>query len=414
MREGLWFIPVLSVAAAIGAAAALMAVDRAWPDLPNAFRGDASSAQGLLATIATSTVTVTTLVLSITIVALQLASQQFSPRVMRTFFRDQGTKVSLGIFLATAAYSLFVLRAVVPQGESRPEFVPAVSVTVAFVLAITTLLTFVYYVNHVSHSIRVVHIIDAVAAETRAVIAELPEDDHGDEEVGWPSRPADLVLGSDQPPGVLTVIDEDDLVELAEQCRARIRFLRRVGDHLPSGIALAEVWFDDQGSTGRDLRRLTRYTGIGHERTMTQDAAFGFRQLVDIAEKALSPAVNDPTTAVQCTDRIHDLLRRLALRHDAEGIYRDHSGTARLVVPQYCWEDYMRLAFDEIRQYGAGSLQVHQRLRAAIDDLLTVVVDQPERIEALTAQAQMLDRCAAANFADACDRERASTPQLAG
>lgn len=437
LRDGLWLIPILAIATAMAIATVLMVVDRTWPDLPSAFHGDASSAQDLLSTIATSTVTVTTLVLSITIVALQLASQQFSPRVMRTFFRDRGTKFSLGIFLATAVYALFVLRAVVPRGQGRSEFVPGESISVAFALAVTALVTFVYYLNHVSHAIRVVHIIEAVAHETGAVIDDLPAPDEGDQgghdldgatarsdntsgsgdgvgAGGWPQRAADAVLCSDQPAGVLIVIDEDDFVDLARRCRVRIGFLRRVGDYLPRGLPLAEVWSDDGGPVELETGELLRYTGIGRERTMSQDAAFGFRQLVDIAEKALSPALNDPTTAVQCIDRLHDLLRRLAVRPDADGVYRDGDGQVRLVVPQYGWEDYVRLAFDEIRHYGAGSVQVHQRLRATIEDLLTVVTGEPQRIEALAAQSQMLDRSAAVNFADDQDRQRASTPHLAG
>ena len=420
VQGGLWFIPLVGIVLAIAAGAILMQVDRTWPDLPSLFHGDASSAQDLLSTIATSTVALTTLVLSITIVALQLASQQFSPRVMRTFFRDRGTKVSLGIFVSTAVYALFVLRSVVPRSSSVHPFVPGVTISVAYLLALATLVTFVYYLDHVTHEIRVVHIIDAVAAETRAVIHQIPGGDRTGaepgpaERVGWPDRPPDLVLCSEQPPGVLVVIDEDDLIALAEQCRVRIQILRRVGDYLPSGIPLAEVWSDDGRPPTITHADLTRFTGIGHERSMTQDVAFGFRQLVDIAEKALSPALNDPTTAVQAIDRIHDLLRRLAKCRDAIDFYADDTGTVRLMVPQYRWENFVHLGFDEIRQYGGDSLQVHQRLRAAIEDLVTVVADDPERTEALQVELRALDRTAAANFPDPHDLDRARTPHLAG
>lgn len=431
VRNGLWLIPTMAIAMSVLLATALMAADRAWPDLPTVFHGDSSSAQSLLSTIATATVTMTTLVLSITIVALQLASQQFSPRVMRTFFRDTGTKVSLGLFLAPAVYALFVLRAVVPGGGDQEPFVPKAAISVAFILAVMALLTFVYYLDHVTHAIRVVHIIDAVAAESRAAIDELIEtehrseqfrrramDDHPEKVDDWPDRPADRMLCSEQPPGVLINLDEDDLVHLAVRRGVRIRFLRRVGDHLPSGIALAEVWSDGAGDNGEsnmiEAAELVRLTGLGHERTMSQDVAFGFRQLVDIAEKALSPALNDPTTAVQSIDRIHDLLRRLARWPDAQGVYRDAAGIDRLAVPQYHWEDYVRLGFDEIRQYGHDSVQVHQRLRATIADLATMVADDPTRQEALHLQTAMLDRSAAASFTDPEDQARACRPHLAG
>ena len=415
VRSGLWLIPLVSMAAAVGLAALLALVDEHWPDLPSAFHGDASSAQDLLSTIATVTTTVTTLVLSITIVALQLASQQFSPRVMRTFFRDTGTKVSLGIFLATTVYALFVLRGVVPRGLGKTEFVPGVSITVAFGLTVLTLLTFVYYLNHVTHAIRVVHILDAVAAETRVLVGALPAAAPDQVRAGdLPDREADLVLGSDQRPGVLVLIDEDDVVSLAERQGVRLRFLRRVGDHLPSGIPLVEVWSDDGDAPQITARELVRFTGIANERTMGQDIAFGFRQLVDIAEKALSPALNDPTTAVQAIDRIHDLLRRLALKPDADGRYRGGDGTVRLTVPMYRWPDYARLAFDEIRHYGADSVQVHQRLRAALDDLATVVADTPDRRAVIDGQLRALDRSADAQFPYAVDRQRAGVAHLAG
>lgn len=412
LRSGLWFIPAVMVLVVAVVASVLISVERSHPDLPLGFGGDASSAQDLLATIAASTLTMATLVLSITIVALQLASQQFSPRVMRTFLRDTGTKVALGVFLATTVYALLVLRQVLPESDERPEFVPGLAVSVAFGLTLGALGAFVYYLNHVAHSIRAVHIMEAVAAETRGAIRDLAFDGEvlGPDE--WPDRPADAVISSEQPPGALVGIDENDLVFLAERHGARIRLLVHVGDYLPSGMPLAEVW-SDEGPVGVTGAEVLRHVGLGRERTMRQDVAFGFRQLVDMAEKALSPAINDPTTAVQGIDRIHDLLRRLALRPDPPGVYRDGTGTPRLTVPIHGWDELVHLSFDEIRQYGGGALQVQQRLRGVLDDLRTVVAADPSRVAALDTQRRLLDRAAAEHFTEPEDRARAGAATLA-
>jgi uncharacterized membrane protein len=407
IRNGLWFIPAMMVLAVCIIGRAIAQVDEHVVTIPGAFRGDASSAQTLLATIAASTLTMTTLVVSITIVALQLASQQFSPRVMRTFFRDTGTKVALGVFLSTTVYALLVLRIVIPQDQDQAEYVPAISVTVGFVLMLCSLGAFLYYLNHVAHSIRAVHIMESVAAETRRAIRDRhsPADHLAPGE--WPDRPPDAVLTAEQPPGAIVGIDKDDLVLLAQRQRVTVEILVHVGDYVPSGIALARVWSDDGGVPLTAPGDITRHIGLGRERTMRQDVAFGFRQLVDMAEKALSPAVNDPTTASQAIDRIHDLLRRIALAPDPCPLYRDGDGTARVLIPVHDWPEIVHLAFDEIRRYGTDSLQVHRLLRHLLDDLTEIVADQPERLAPLVEQRDLLDRAAERAFADPEDRLRA-------
>lgn len=414
IRGGLWFIPLVTVLVASGLATALVRLDEGNLPAPMAFRGDASSARELLTTIAASTLSMTTLVVSITIVALQLASQQFSPRVMRTFFRDTGTKVSLGIFLSTTVYSLMILRVVQPAGPGRDEYVPTFSVTVAFVLMLAALVTFLYFVNHVAHSIRAVHIMEAVAAETRQAVRDLPMADPALPDDDWPVRPPDRVLASEQPPGVLLGVDENDLVELAHRERVCFRVLVEVGDYLPSQMPLVEVWSDEgPGSpVTLEVADVVRYVGVGRERTMRQDVAFGFRQLVDMAEKALSPGINDPTTAVQALGRIHDLLRRLAAQPDPRRIHRDADGVPRLYLPEHGFAEWVHEAFDEVRLYGAGSLQIHRELRRIIADLLRVVDGQPEREAALREQLHLLDRAAARAFDDPEDRLRAGARNL--
>ena len=407
IRNGLWFIPSAMVLATVVLGRIIAEVDDHAVELPGEFGGDASSAQTLLATVAASTLTMTTLVLSITIVALQLASQQFSPRVMRTFFRDSGTKVALGVFLSTTVYALLVLRIVIPEDGATPEYVPGISVAIAFGLMLCSLGAFLYYLNHVAHSIRAVHIMEAVAAETRRAIRDRHVSDVRLGPGEWPDREPDLVIASEQPPGAVVGIDEDDLVRLAVRQRVRIELIPHVGDYLPSMIPLARVWSDDGTVPATTAGDITRFIGLGRERTMRQDVAFGFRQLVDMAEKALSPAVNDPTTATQAVDRIHDLLRRIAVTPEPCPVYRDATGDARLIVPVHGWDEIVHLAFDEVRRYGPESLQIHRILRAMVDDLSRAVADRPERRAVLELQQSLLDRSLERNFADEEDRARA-------
>ncbi len=412
VRDSLGVIPAGCVLASIVLAIVLRQVDVAVQDDPARilFEGDPSAAQSLLGTIATSILALTTLVISVTVVALQLASQQFSPRVLRTFFRDTGTKVALGIFTGTFMYSLTVLRQV-HAADTAPEFVPRISIDVALGLVLLSLGAFVYYVNHVVHAIRIVSIIDSVAAETRAAIREVhvPGPAPAPDEV--PDRPPDLRVAFDHRPGTLVTIDEDDLVRVAREHRCLIRLVPRMGEYVASGVPLAEVWGDDgRGPDGAVDHDLMSHVGLNRERTMHQDVAFGFRQLVDIAEKALSPAVNDPTTACEALDRIHDLLRRVATAPRPSGYHRDHEGTLRLVHPVVTWPALVGLACDEVRTYGGGSLQVQRHMRSLLDDLLGVVAD--ELRPPLERQVRLLDRAADAAFPDPDERATVHLPAV--
>lgn len=409
VRNGLWVIPLAFVVGAIVLALALHRVDRRLdPDqLELLFDGDTASAQSLLSTIAGTVMTFTSLVISVTLVALQLASQQFSPRVLRTFFRDTGTKVALGLFVGTFVYNLTVLRQIEPSADAG---VPRLSITVAFVLVVVSLGTFVWFVDHVVHAIRIVSIVDAVAAETRAAIREVHVEGEPPAPEEVPDRPPDLVLRSERAPGAITTVDEDDLVAVAARHRCLLRLVPRVGEYVPSAAPLVEVWSDDGAALAISPADVLPHVGLHRERTMTQDVAFGFRQLVDIAEKALSPAVNDPTTAVQVLDRIHDLLRRIAVAPAPSGYHRDGSGRLRLVLPVAQWPSLVELACDEIRLYGGGSHQVQRKMRAMLDDLATVV-DEPRR-EPLERQRRLLDAAVDRHFADDEDRASVRTPRF--
>jgi uncharacterized membrane protein len=365
------------------------------------------SARQVLAVIAGSTIAFTGTVFSITIVALQLASTQFSPRVLRAFLRDRASQHCFGTFVATALYSLMVLREVGAVGME----VPGLAVSGAFVLIVASIFAFVFLVHHVAQSVRAVSIIDAVAAEARRSIdanhpATATDPFAGEPVPGGSPR---QVIGLDRGPGVLLGLDEDDLVAVARRHGCVLEVVPYVGDFVPTGAPVVRVHGGDGEVPAGDV---LDHLGIGPERTLYQDSAFGIRQLVDMAEKALSPAVNDPTTAVQCLDRIHDLLRRIATRPLASGRFGDEDGRLRLVVPQVTWEDYVHLGLDEIRLFGIGSLQVPRRLRAALDDLLTVA--PPGRRRVLEEQLTALDRAVVRAYPEPDERARALQPDLQG
>ena len=403
LRSSLWFIPALCEFAVVVLAVATTEVDRhAGPQghVVFAFSGGPQSAQIILSTIAASMITFTGLVFSIIIVVLQLASGQFSPRVLRTFLRDRTSQFALGVFVATFTYALVVLRSIRLTTPTSAPFVPGLSISVAFALVLFSLGVFVNYIHHIAQSIRVVSIIDSVANETRRLINELYPRNVD------PSTSMELPHGIGQPrmigaprAGVVLDMDKMGLVQVASNNDAVIELIPAVGDFVPKGAPLILVWDGDQLLPDEEA---TALIDLGIERTMQQDVAFGLRQIVDIAERALSPAVNDPTTAVQAVDRIHDLLRQLADRPFPPGSLGDREGHVRLTFPTATWEGYVELGVQEIRQYGSGSLQVARRLRAMLEDLLTVA-PEPRRA-ALRTQLAELDAAVRRGFRDPADQ----------
>jgi uncharacterized membrane protein len=396
LRTGLWFVPGLFVLGAVALAVVTTWIDHRVDGLPNwlAFSGGPTSAQQILVTIAASMMTFTGLVFTISVVVLQLASSQFSPRVLRTFLRDRGSQVPLGIFTATFVYAMIVM-VQVRVGTIGPVFVPGLSITVSFVMVMCSLVAFVYFVNHVAQSIRVARIIESVAAETRAVIDAV----HDRRDLVTP--PVDLdpgecrqVITLDRHGGVLAGLDIEGIIELARRHDCLLWLVRDVGDFVTEDSALFEVY----GASGVPPHDVLRQVDIARERSMRQDPAYGFRQLVDIAEKALSPALNDPTTAVQAIDRLHDLLGRVARRGTPSGVYEDNDGAVRFIRPVMSWPGYVALAFEEIRDYGGSSIQVQRRLRSAIDELLDIVPDDLR--PPLERQQRLLAQSAARYFSD--------------
>ena len=370
LRSMFWLVPAACAAVAIGAAVGLVALDQALGPVSTGvlFPGPPEGARSFLSSITQAMIAFTGLVFSITIVVLQLTSGQFSPRVLRTFLRDRAIQFALGVFVSTFVYAIVVQRAVTGSVGHDP-FVPRIAVTGAFVLVLASVGLFIFYIHHVANMIRVATIVTTLGAESR----ELLERRYS---AGQPAAgpapglgPAGHTVAAARA-GVLVSVNEAALVRLACQAGCVVELAARVGDFLPQGAPLARIHPDgDQAGPGIDEARLLGEVAQDTERTMEQDLAFGFRQLVDIAERALSPATNDPTTACQALDMLHDLLRRLSVRHLPTGRLTGPDGSLRLIVPQYGFAELADLAIGEIWRYGADAAQVPGRITAMLADL---------------------------------------------
>lgn len=369
LRSTLWFVPALIVIFAIVLAVALIQADASVQGMrladrwPRVFGSSADGARELLSTIAGSMMTVVGVTFSITVVALVLAASQYTPRVLRNFMRDRSNQIVLGTFVGVFAYCLVVLRTI-RGGES--EFVPAIAVLGAVLLAIMAIGFLIYFIHHIAESIQASQIVRAAANETLHAVDRL-----------FPTRLGAAPKGSDadaaQPPpalqpwtsvpaetsGYVQAIDMEALYALACERRLVLKMEKGVGEFVIEGLALALV-----GGIAPDrelFAELNSAYTIGHDRTVHQDPSFGIRQIVDVALKALSPGINDSTTAVNCVDFLGAILVRLATRH-IESRFRADGDELRIIARSRNFESMLRGAFDEIRQNAEGNSAVLQRL----------------------------------------------------
>lgn len=363
LRTGFWAVPALCVLLAVGLALAMVEVDRARDErlLGLTFGAGPDGAREVLSAITTSMITFTGLVFSITIVVLQLTSSQFSPRVLRTFLRDRQTQWSLGVFVATFVYAVMVLRTV--DGSDGSRFVPGLATTLGVVLLLLSVGVFIAYIHHVATAIQVSSLIRAVGEETRSAIERLLQDPPPSRPPPSLSAPARVLPSTTY--GVVTSVDVPALVALASRADVVLVLRPALGQFVPKGGGLLEVHGDGTFTEDAAVDAVTQ----GKDRTMQQDVAFGFRQLVDVAERALSPGINDPTTAVQALDELHDLLRRLVVRTLPNGVHVDDGDRIRLVTQPLRVRDVLHLALDEIDQYGAEAIQVQDRIGVLLREL---------------------------------------------
>lgn len=420
-RSQLWPLPTAAVVLAVVVGVGLPRLDAALGDVVSddvagyLFDGGADAARAVLTTIAGSLITVTALTFSLTVVTLQLASSQFSPRLLRTFTSDRIVQSTLALLLATFVYALTVMRTVGSEVGGQAGFVPQLSVTLAYVLTVASVLMLVGFLSHLVRELRVETMLrDVHRVASRTIEATLPP--ASDEEPAAPVVPAGSAPLIATNSGFLTSVDEAALLEAAVRGRARISIDREPGSSLVAGTPLGRLWAED-GADPLDGERLeqvqeaaARAVRTGVERTAAEDIAYGLRQLTDVAVKALSPGINDPTTAIHALSHSSALLCELAAADPRPRVRSDEQGTVRVVLATPTLADLLDLAISQPRRYGAGDPAVLARLITLLSELAWSS-PRPEHRRAVAQQLERLRRTVAEQHFD--DVERADLAALA-
>ena len=355
------------------------------------FGGGADAARTVLDAIASSLITVTSLTFSLTVVTLQLASSQFSPRLLRTFTRDRFVHVTLAVFLATFTFALTVLRSVRSASETAggtSAVVPQISVTLAFVLAIASVVSLVLFLAHLAREIRVETMLATVHTSARDTADRLhPRREGGSlpPPVTVAAPPSNAVVLPAASSGFLDRVDDRALYEAACELDVTVAVIRLPGASVVAGTPLAHLWTTRNGATllpdavQRMQETLDAAVVVSTERTEEEDVAFGLRQLTDVAAKALSPGVNDPTTAVHALGHSSAFLCELVGRDLGDRVLSDEDGTVRVVLTRPSLPDLLDLGLTQPRRYGAADPLVLGRIADLLHELAWVCTSTGRR-----------------------------------
>jgi len=404
LRSSFWFMPFLMVAGSIAFAVVLIEVDSAGSDRwmsqwPRIFGIGAEGARQMLSTLAGSMMTVMGITFSMTLLALVLASSQYTSRILRNFMRSRVTQFTLGVFASTFAYCLIVLRTIRSSG-GVDEFVPSLAVFFAFVMSLGGVGVLIYFIHHIALSIQASSIIASVAQETNASIdrmlpkeldQESDEDEHRNheslDERDWYPVPA-------AESGYIQSVDNDALLHQAEHSRSIVRMEHGIGAFVVQNtplVSLTLTYSPDRTT----IDALRAAYSIGRHRTVDQDPAFGIRQIVDMAIKALSPGINDTSTAVMCVDYLTSILARLVSRQFPP-VRRYEGDTLRVVAIVPSFEGLLCEAFDQIRDSAEVNVAILARILGALDTIGSLTIRR-SHIRALDEQVQLIaelvDRC---------------------
>ena len=412
LRTNLWLVPTLEVAGSVVLFAVTHTLDRAVyrGDIglpPWAISGTADAARQILTALAAAVITVIGVVFSVMIVALTLASTQFGPRMLRNFMRDRGTQWTLGTFVATFVYAIQALVAIGPGPHG--DFVPHISITTTLGLVVVDLGVLIYFIHHIAVQIQLPQVVASIAGDvSKAIAIETPTTPHRVAERGL--SVAELLTRMEEAPGVvkashsgyLQYVRHSTLVRIAASTNSVIHLIYRPGHFLVSGRTLAVVWPAE--AAPQVARALQRAHLSGPYRSLSQDIAFGIDQLVEIAIRALSAAVNDTFTALTCIDWIGDSLRKIALAWRPEQVHRDNQGYIRLITTQVTFDRLVQRAFEKIRQASGGMPAVMIRCL----DALTEIREQaplPSQHRVLMEQAEMIRTLCLETVPEKADRE---------
>ena len=410
LRTSLWFVPALEVGAAIVLFAGTIVVDRGAYHgdftLPGwVISGSADAARQILTTIAAAIITVVGVVFSIILVTLTLASTQFGPRMLRNFIRDRGTQVTLGTFVATFVYAVLVLASI--GVGSHGEFVPHVSVTVTLALMVVDLAVLIYFIHHTAVSIQLPQVIASIAADLTEAIEEQGSGNAEHPKAG--PTASELVSRTEEggavllapASGYLQYIKVQDLVRLATQADAVINLEYRPGHFIVRGHRFAAVWPAEAAPLVRQA--LGRAHIVGPHRTLSQDVSFGIDQLVEIALRALSAAVNDTFTALTCIDWLGENLCKIVAQWHPARVHRDDRGYIRVIAAEPSYDRLVQRSFEKLRQSSLGQPAVMIRMLDALARIMAETTSEGQR-RVLLEQAEMINRACERSVPEAGDR----------
>jgi uncharacterized membrane protein len=411
-RMAFWVSPVIGASTAVVLAALFLLLDHTvdWQEhfLP-VFAGEADTARTLLSVIAGSVTTLIALVFTILAVIIQLASSQYSPRALNTLLDDPPSHWTIGVFVGTFTYCLVILLALRFTAAEGDVEIAGLSLTFAFALAVISIGTFAVYSNHIIHSARITRIVTRIAEASQEVINRHYQEKHQEENgasggasegQGEEGRNA---AGQDprQVPapnsGIMADFDEKALLGVAMRIDGMVRVLPRVGAFVTQGSPVLEL-VGKHPIGAEELKELGKHVRLSPERSLDRDLGFGLRQLVDIAARALSTGINDPATAVQVIDQLHELMRILSDRRLGTATLRDERDIVRIRWNIPSWEELTGISLNELRLYGQGSVHVMRRLRALVVDLISMVPESRKGV--LRRQIKLLDESVARSFHD--------------
>jgi len=411
LRTSLWFVPALEVVAAVVLFAGTIAADRA------AYHGDfavpgwvisgsADAARQILTTIAAAIITVVGVVFSIILVTLTLASTQFGPRMLRNFIRDRGTQLTLGTFVATFVYAALVLASI--GVGSHGEFVPHISVTITVGLMVVDLAVLIYFIHHTAVAIQLPQVIASIAADLTEAIAEQGSPNPEPHPKAGPSA-VELVAKTEADgavllaptSGYLQFIQHQQLVQLAAKANAVINLEHRPGHFLVRGHRFATVWPPEAAPGIR--KALGGAHIVGPYRTLSQDVSFGIDQLVEIALRALSAAINDTFTALTCIDWLGENLCKIVTQWHPARVHRDGRGFIRVIAAEPSYDRLVQRSFEKLRQSSMGQPAVMIRMLDALARIMAETTSEGQR-RVLLEQAQMINRACERSVPEASDR----------
>ncbi|MFI6146970.1 DUF2254 domain-containing protein [Streptomyces sp. NPDC051109] len=405
VKASLWIVPLIGlVLGALFAEWAAGVEGAGW--LPGTWQYSASTASTVLSSVVGSMVALLGFVVTIGVLVVQQATGTLSPRYMRLWYRDRLQKAVLATFTGTFAYAYSLLRGI------ESDSVPDLGVTLSGVAVSVSLVLLLIYLNRFTHNLRPVAIADLVARLGEKVLVQGAQHlhRHAAHDGAFPPYAGPVTHIRSESGGVIQAFDAAGLIAAAVRDDCVLVLAHQIGDFVPPGTTLVEA----HGSApSPDPRRVSGLVALGTERTIEQDPAFALRILVDIAIRALSPAVNDPTTAVQVLNHIDTFLHTVGrARLREQYVLADDRGRPRLVVQGRSWEEYLRVGVTEIREYGATSLQVCRRLRALLEDLLET--QSAEHLPAVRAELALLDESVLRTFTDPARRASARTADRQG